>query len=198
MRPALLLVPFLLAAVPASAQQGDDLATALGRCRDVVDNLQRLDCYDRLDPTAAAPAEAPRPGQWQVYDQTSAVDGSRSVLAALVSSPRAGMDEAPATLYFRCEEKVADVFLLPAFRPDGGDLVSYRIDDRPVQRDTWSVARDGAVVADNPLPFLRDLAAGRHLAIKLVGAAGTQEAVFDLGAIRPVIERIAQACNWKL
>ena len=79
--------------------------------------------------------------------------------------------------------------------------VAFRIDGDPIQRQSWTVSDDGLAtgvfgIGKSQRGLLERLAKGARLVVQATPYnQGSVEAVFDLGAIAPVIAAATSTCE---
>jgi hypothetical protein len=170
-------------------------------CRQITDGAERLKCYDRINPSAPGATGAQTGSQsgadaaWEISESKSPVDDSQLIAAALRSADGKGQ------LILRCRERKTDVALsITGFIKCGADArVIYRIDqEQPVDSPWDATPNCYLATARSPIPFIRALGDRGKLFVRMFDHHGAPyEALFDLGKVSEVRERLAQACKWE-
>lgn len=148
---------------------------------------------------------------WRVDDAVSPLNGSTSVSASLASAqPLINMIGVaqPATLVLRCTDRVLAAYVVwPQVLSIGSTgelfgttqtLVVWRIDNNPIAANYWDRSNDGTAAGKfstgGALKILRRLGSAQTLVVRMTGQI-TQDAVFALGDVDPIIARVEQACG---
>jgi len=165
-------------------------------------------------------AEAPKPnpqsvakppggeenGKWEVSDETSPIDGSRTIVLSLPAEQSiaslVGAEKFPR-LFIRCKSHQTDTYIhtgsLPFDADRGGKYsVRLRLDDGEPITQFWgpSTSHD-SLFAPNPVEFAKLLAASRKLAFEFTPlGSGPVATWFDLTSLEEPLGRIAEACGW--
>ena len=151
---------------------------------------------------------------WQVSEASSPLTGAVTVSATLDSTqPLANMLglAQPATLVIRCSGRdlatyviwpqVLSVFdtkpvLLGAGSPE--TMVDWKVDNGEIAVNFWTISSEGIAAGKfttgGALKILRKLEGAHRLVVRMTGRI-TQDAVFDLGEVAPVIARAEQTCG---
>ncbi|MGD9919054.1 MAG: type VI secretion system-associated protein TagO [Paenirhodobacter sp.] len=169
-----------------------------------------------LEPTAAAakqdapaPAAAPEDvGAWRISETSSAFDDSATVMLSLdADMPIAGQYGRTVlpTLVLRCKENTTSVFF------DMGDyfladIQGYgRIDTRVDKAKTVVIRADastsnhalGLWSGAQAIPFIKRIAAGAHLAVRITPYnESPKEISFTLAGLDAALPKLRGACKW--
>ena len=160
---------------------------------------------------AAAPATAVCAAEWQTRESVSALTGASDVSVSLSSAvPLSNMIGSPeaATLVFRCSggglsayvvwPQVLAVDATKEFVDTPQTMVLWRVDDTAIRANYWDRSTDGTAAGKfstgGATKILAPLTSAHKLVVRMTGKT-TQDAVFDLGDVAPVIAKIEQACG---
>ncbi|MBK9586864.1 MAG: hypothetical protein KA178_12920 [Alphaproteobacteria bacterium] len=78
--------------------------------------------------------------------------------------------------------------------------IRYRIDEQKPITEYWSESTDGkAAFSDTAINTLRKMADAESILIEFTPHnASPVTAKFDIHGLRPLLQKIAETCNWKL
>jgi hypothetical protein len=186
---------FLMASVTASAQPASKNQAAQ-HCTTIVDERQRLQCFDDLysakpgNPSAAVNSIAE--SAWSIVESKSPTDGSTQISA--------GMVVRDAALILRCREQNTEAAFSTKFTNLGDKPVTvrFRINSEDPIKEAWRPSMDGrAAFAPNPENFIRALPDSGRVFIRAIDADGKdKDANFILSGVSEIRDKIARACNW--
>lgn len=138
---------------------------------------------------------------WTVLDETSALDGRRSYIAAVDSVgtvPNAIGQQAKATVALGCVDGRRSVsFIWPNYLGSDDALVRWKFDQGEVQRRQLSILRSGTTAfmdsrsADAFMTSMRD---ATTMVVEVSGYFGKSEAVFEVANADTVIDTLQVAC----
>ena len=149
-------------------------------------------------------------GQWRMEEGTSPLDDSRSVDLSVREVWVHPGDTAArsAVLHVRCLEDRTRVFVQtrdrfsPADQPERLRVyevpVRLRIDDRPVQAQTWRESDDAtAIHAPKAIALARQLAGRRRVRIEYTTYdRGARVVTFPIHGLEQRLGEVAKACHW--
>ncbi len=194
-----LSVAFEVASAVAFAQGANDPVAHLRACS-LMEQVERLECLEKLSRSLAPPA-SPAPGgdNWIVSETTSPVDYTPIVTAT--TSSRGGSNGSSMQLSIRCRGGRTELVVAgPAVSRSSADYaISYRINDgQPVQLATGSPSfGTGAAFTGDVVRLLQSLPEGGDIAVRLSTRTGAaQDGYFSLGGLKLVREKVAAACKW--
>lgn len=148
---------------------------------------------------------------WRIDESTAALSGARSVTASLGSvEPLQNMIGAPepATLILRCAERNVSAFVswpqvlsldaTKEFSDTPQTMVLWRTDEAPIKGNFWDRSTNGSAAGKfstgGAMKIIGPITSARKLVVRMTGTT-TQDAVFELGDVAPVIARVEQACG---
>lgn len=147
-------------------------------------------------------------GEWRVERGRSPMDDSPTVTLRLVSQNeiQGAVTKAQAVLTIRCLEDKTDLFVEtgmganPEPGLDGVFTVRVRLDDRPAERQRWTLSTDKkSLFAPRSIALARQIAVAERLRFQFTPAvAETQIAEFDVRGLAARLGEVAQACHWRL
>ena len=179
-------------------------------CARIDDSLRRLLCFDRLfprldeDQAAEANPDAGPVEQWVVEEERSPIDDSPKVTAGLapkeVSST--GIRDGSMFLIMRCSENTTSViFSTDMFMLNETVAVTTRFGKEPATTTQWGRSTNYQAVGlwsgSQAIPFIRRLVNHETLVVRIQDR-DQLNAEFELGNVREVAQKIADACNWDL
>jgi hypothetical protein len=192
-------VAFEVASAVAFAQGASDPVAHLRACS-LMEQVERLECLEKLSRSLAPPA-SPAPGgdNWIVSETTSPVDYTPMVTAT--TSSRGGSNGSSMQLSIRCRGGRTELVVAgPAVSRSSADYaISYRINDgQPVQLATGSPSfGTGAAFTGDVVRLLQSLPEEGDIAVRLSTRTGAaQDGYFSLGGLKLVREKVAAACKW--
>src|SRR5258706_2488819 len=194
-----LSVAFEVASAVAFAQGANDPVAHLRACS-LMEQVERLECLEKLSRSIESPAR-PAPGgdNWIVSETTSPVDYTPIVTAT--TSSRGGSNGSSMQLSIQCRGGRTELVVAgPAVSRSGADYaISYRINDgQPVQLATGSPSfGTGAAFTGDVVRLLQSLPEEGDIAVHLSTRTGAaQDGDFLLGGLKQVREKVSAACKW--
>lgn len=215
------LLVFVLSTLPLSAETREHGArvqafeAALIRCSQMPAGMVRDECVDHA-------AEAHGPGNhWLLHTAKSQIDDSQTVVlsrgafnVALEFTRRAfkGMfiDKSASsgppemhTIVMMCREGTTSFSInfrdYRVFTSDGGDKVTYRIDDRPAVTHRFQVSHtnDSLSLGKGTVPFIKSLLGAKKLTVR-ISPYGQHDITneFRLDGLDEKIVGLRRACRW--
>jgi len=144
---------------------------------------------------------------WYVYESVSSRDDSEyiaiSTNAVMPVSIRGGLYQTPRMI-IRCLENVTSVLVsFETFIGSRDRRVEYRVDEKPLQRGTWSASTDNKMVGlwhgAQAIPFVKLLLGGESVKLWLTPLNSQGVIVtFNVKSLGQHIEKVAEACNWSI
>jgi hypothetical protein len=178
----------------ASPQVAAQSALEIKSCKALIDDAQRLRCFDGLFAEKSAKSTSqPKAGlgSWSI-DESKSFDASTQIAAVL-----AGKDG--SVLALRCKEHLTDALFTKSLTYFGLSPIKVQVsvdDGQPIE-SMWSTSSDGqAAFVPSPIPFIRALTENGKLFIRAYGYSGAADGDFNLGHVSDVRNRIATACKW--
>ena len=175
------------------AMPPQDVSTEVKSCKAIIDDKERLKCFDRLFSETSKPKNVPEETQvnWSI-DESKSTDGSPLVVATNLI--------ADAVLILRCKDQATEAAFSTKYNWLGSRSVDVqlRINDEKPFKEVWKASIDGrAAFAPDAVAFIRMLPDNAKLFIGTSRADGkTQEANFNLGNVSDIKNKIAHACDW--
>lgn len=171
-------------------------------CSSIGDNLQRLTCFDDIFPSALNGQTNEAMTGWQVKEERSPIDNSPRFFALLLPSgvkkTLSGLT-GPSLMLACSESKTKVVYYFGKPGSHDQSRVTYNLGDGPSQSGIWPASdnREAVWISDDAhaISFLKHLKAGTTL--KIQTETPFSDAVFELGKVDDVVDKIAAACNWK-
>ncbi|QCI66717.1 type VI secretion system-associated protein TagO [Phreatobacter stygius] len=190
--------------------QGDALAN-VKRCASILQDVERLRCFDAaarsLEATGTSPGTgsgtsnsgASSSGTWDVQAGRPQPDGTIPVMA--IQRPTGQSGDESIVLRVGCADgrTVLSVSRDPVIARSASTLVTLHVNDRLVLSDLWvsSTNYQSAAMPGDVADFLRSLPDAGRLSVRLEGSRGFRfEGTFELQGIDLVRRRVAQACRW--
>ncbi|MEH3036179.1 MAG: hypothetical protein PGN23_06765 [Sphingomonas adhaesiva] len=156
-------------------------------------------------------ASAEKLGAWDIEETVTPLTGATSIAAVLASTQpliNSVGAAAPAGLVLRCRDGqlvayVSWVQVLSTisalFTSQTQTLVLWRTDQRAISANYWQV--DNAFIAAGmfgtkpAVKFIEKLTGAKQLVVRMSSSTSTQDAVFDLGDVTTVAERVSKPCG---
>jgi len=177
----------------AQAQSQPQAEGPLRACRQISNDADRLNCYDRIGAAQAEPGAGSDP-VWELTETKSPIDDSPQFSATLRSA------DGKAQLMMRCRERKTEVAVsITGFIKCGvGIAVIYRIGQSQSVDTPWNPAPSCYLaIAPSPVPFMRALPDQGQVYFRMVDHHDKpHEATFNLGKVSDVRSRIDDACKW--
>ena len=176
------------------AMPPQDISTEIKSCKAITDDQERLKCFDGLFGEIPKPQNPPEGAQanWSIDETKSPTDGSRQVIAANLVND--------TVLILRCKDQTTEAAFSTRYNYLGSRSVdvTLRINDEKPFKEVWKASIDGrAAFASDPVEFIRMLPDNAKLFIKTSRSDGkTKEAIFNLGNVSDIRNKIANACEW--
>ena len=176
-------------------------------CAAMPDDGKRLHCYDALFRTKSTESTK---SAWQIKEETSKIDDSKNVYAALESSEAITNpygQRRKAVLLVRCAEKKTSLYLtfadhfISSIQQYG--TVTYRIDRNPAQKRGFQEFTDhkalGLWSGADAIPFIRQLYGGDTLFVQATPYNQSPvTAEFQITGTQEALEPVRAACGWSV
>ncbi|HUO81275.1 MAG TPA: type VI secretion system-associated protein TagO [Gammaproteobacteria bacterium] len=191
-------LPLLLATAGVHAQ----VEQALDRCTRLLDDTERLECFEDVAAGARKPAAAPQRGKLSVKKSKNPFDDSDTVLLTLSADAGASPDGKAVVLVLRCESGDTDAYINwhTPLRKDREDVeVLYRIGNAAAVTEEWRVSTNNTATffAGDDERFIESLLRAPQLVAQVVPANATPiRAEFDLAGLGDAIQPLRQTCGW--
>ena len=188
---------------------GKTIGSEVGRCASVNRPIEDVP-LDLGRPEQDAPRVAEEGvGEWQVSEETSSFDDSRSVYLRLNSSDtvttRFGGGQTTPSLHLRCPEKTTSLFIVAGgqFLSDiqGYGEVDYRIDDQAAGRWSMDSSTDNQALGlwngSTAIPQIKRLFGGDRLVVRLTPFNESPlEFAFPISGVETAVAPLRNACQW--
>jgi hypothetical protein len=179
-------------ALPAEA-----ITEEVKACKALSNDQQRLKCFDGVFADKPKPPNTPEKSandaKWSIDESKSPTDGSSQIVAANLVGDTA--------LILRCKDQITEAVFSTRYNYLGSRSVDVqlRINDEKPFKEAWKASIDGrAAFAANAVAFIRMLPDNATLFFKTSRSDGkTKEAIFNLGNVSDIRNKIAQACDWE-
>ena len=167
----------------------------------VVGTTSLVSTADSLKPSASVTPIS----LWFVNEDTSRIDGSRSISLHLsaVESLQTRYGQAHPSIVIRCRDSRTDVFvvagtMLQSDYYSAAIPVRTRFDGAAAKRERWNESDNReAAFAPRPISFAKALAAADSFFIELsLLDSGAQTAVFAVAGLQQELPKVAKACDW--
>lgn len=181
--------------------------TDLANCAAISEPAARLGCYDDMTKNFGAEQaiSAQPPGSWEIEEQRSEVDGSRSlyltVEAGALTFDQNNHPTRPS-LWIRCAEDQMSLYVWWKLYLGVDEIdVSYRVDSLPLQTQSWTIANNnefaGLWSEDSAIPLIRRLLDADQLLLQLSPYdQTTMGSSFEVAGLRQAIKPLRAACDW--
>ena len=159
-------------------------------CKAIIDDKERLKCFDGVFGAPAKPQPEGMQGNWSIDESKSPNDGSPQVVAANLVND--------TVLILRCKEQTTEAAFSTQYNYLGYKSVDVelRINDQTPIKEVWKASMNGrAAFAPDAVAFIQSLPDNGKLAIKTTRSTDgkVKEGVFYLGAVSEVRGKIAKA-----
>jgi hypothetical protein len=180
----------------SNALPPDAITEEVKSCKAISNDQQRLKCFDSLfadKPNQTKPPEkSAKEDNWSIEESKSPTDGSRQIVAANLVGD--------TVLMLRCKDQITEAAFSTRYNYLGSRSVdvTLRINDEKPFKELWKASTDGrAAFASDAVEFIRMLPDNASLFIKTSRSDGkTKEAIFNLGDVSDIRNKIAHACGW--
>ena len=193
----LVAIAFLvtLGSEAAIAMPPQEIPTEVKSCKAIVDDKERLKCFDGLFGETSKLEESPEEKQtnWSIEETKSPTDGSPQVVGANLVGD--------TVLILRCKDQITEAAFSTRYNYLGSRTVDVqlRINDQNPIKQVWKASMDGrAAFALDAVAFIQSLPDHGKLSIRTTRSddGKIKEASFNLGAVSEVRNKIAKACDW--
>jgi type VI secretion system protein VasI len=190
----------LLLLVAAGAAHAE-VEQALERCTTLLDDAERLECFEDVAAGARKPAAPPR-GKLSVKESKNPFDDSDTVLLTLSADEGASPDGKPVVLVLRCESEDTDAYInwhTPLRKAREDVEVLYRIGSDDAVSEEWQVSTNNTATffAGDDERFIESLLRAPQLVAQVVPANATPiRAEFDLAGLGDAVQPLRQTCDW--
>jgi len=158
--------------------------------------------------TPANPGDVRRNGKWDLSEEVSSEDGSRTVTLSRAAEPEGSASAGPSRdtrLYIRCQLHHTDVYIRTASIPSSTDpngqyTVRLRLDDGQPFTQHWdqSINHD-SLFAPQPVELAQKLAFAKKLTLEYTpSGSGPVATLFHLDDLEGGLGKLADACGWSL
>lgn len=175
-----------------------------GNCRAIKDNAERLACYDRPAPEAAAP----KTGEWYASERVSDLDRKKILFISLNATKSGIARYSSKTVFARliiaCGE--GKTILHIDFKSDVAYglkpvSVQYRVGSNKPQVADWSASQDheayGPFSGPSTIPLIKQMLDADEFYVRGSDSViGTSDALFKIEGIAEAIKPIRAACKW--
>ncbi len=204
------MIEAIAVAVLLVASPDDRLVESLQKCREIEDDLTRLECFDEAFIPAdevidgEGVSETEPPARWIVDAEPSPVEGSTTA-SAVVSAE--GQNGQSMDLVVSCDDGELNVSIdWGQYLSSEAPAVTVRIDSLPPSRSKWARSEDKHASLLKPVGgkkarqqelalFVRELMAGQRLAARVIPRGQTAvTAVFDLSGAKTALRTVRRAC----
>jgi hypothetical protein len=160
-----------------------------------------------ITPVGGAAATVTAGSQWQVREERSAMDGSKTVtvLREAENDIQGWLEVKKPTLLVRCKERQTDVYVATGMAASveyGTDdhTVRLRFDDGAPITQHWSESTaNDALFAPNAVQLARRMAKAKTVAFEFTPFDANPAVVrFNLDGLRPHPDTVASACGWQI
>lgn len=187
-------------------------------CKEMPDDEKRLECFDKAaislqvvakERTAELKEEEQKPslsgdtGGWEVEEETSKVDDSKSVFLLLASDEKVkgmfGLEKHPI-LILRCiENKTAVVLLLDTHLGMRDPGIIMRLDKEKPIKKPWNILTTyKGLLHPQPIKLIRDLLKSEKMFVRVVpSSGGAMDMEFSLAGLENVIKPLQKSCGWE-
>lgn len=206
-----------------ASKDGNEIHSERGQCvsLDAPSVSSPIDLVEPRVPPLPIPRETPAPtetvpppasprdtGRWQVKEDVSAFDDSKSVFMSVNSTTMITGQfgpSGPATLQVRCMENSTSVFIWmnDNFLADiqGYGRVEFRIDDRSADAVSMEVSTDNKALGlwsgGRAIPFIQSLFGGETIVFRVTPFNESPiEFSVPIGGLEQAIQPLREACGW--
>ncbi len=196
------------------ASPDDRLVESLRKCREIGDDLARLECFDEafipadegIDGEGSSETESST-GNWTVDAETHPADGSTTAVAVVPAEGGKRKQGQSIDLFVSCDDGELSVYIdWGQYLGSEAPAVTARIDSLPPSRSKWARSEDKQASLFKPpggkkvrqqkiASFVRELMAGHRLAARVIPRGQTAvTAVFDLSGAKAALRTVRRAC----
>jgi hypothetical protein len=180
--------------MPLRYQNNQNELLGVKSCKAIVDDKERLKCFDGLFGETSKPEESreERQANWSIEETKSSTDGSPQVVAANLVGD--------TVLILRCKGQTTEAAFSTQYNYLGYKSVDVqlRINDQNPIKEIWKASVNGrAAFAPDAVAFIQSLPDNGELSVKTTRSNDRKikEATFNLGAVSKVRNKIAKACD---
>lgn len=183
--------------------------TSPKQCSEIVNNEERLSCYDFLFKPAQLVDDTDDFGEWKIRTEKSKFDDSLKVFLHVRKTnsvtDRFGNDKDIA-LVLRCQENTTSAFFVfDTFMSDnnGRGIVEYRLDKDKKKTVSMTESGDNQALGlwrgGSAIPFIRQLLNKKAMVVRATPFSESPMTIeFNISNLENAIKPLAEACNWKL
>jgi hypothetical protein len=160
-----------------------------------------------ITPVSGAAATITAGSQWQVREQRSAMDGSKTltVFPEAENDIQGWLEVKKPTLLVRCKERQTDVYVATGMAASveyGTDDHAVRLrfgDGAPIAQHWSESTANDALFAPNAVQLARRMAGAKTVAFEFTPFDANPAVVrFNLDGLRPHLDTVASACGWQI
>lgn len=195
----------------ANTANGTTKDKELGRCSNVVSDVERLSCYDELAKKRGAISitkseTIPGVGKWTVNTKTSPIDDSSNVFVFLnAEQPIKGwISEITPTLIMRCAENKTEIFIRTGVQADveygstGMATVTLRFDKEKAFKVKAHKSTDNkALFFQKPISFIKQMIEHEKMLFQFVPFNSSPTyTTFEISGGKKAVQPLREECGW--
>lgn len=180
----------------------------MAQCAASLAPAARLACYDKLGDqlgldTASEQGSTPR--DWRTRTELSPIDDSTNVHLSVPAQHvfvKSSGEKILPTLYLRCKENTtALIAVYDTYLGERAARVSYRIDARPFQSESWQLSTAHNMVGlwngRVAIPVIKELFGAEQLLLQVTPLGENRvTSTFPIAGLEKAIEPLRTACHW--
>ena len=176
----------------------------LANCAALLDDLERLSCYDNLakqagldKPQLSAPG-IEGVGDWIVTEQVNPIDDSKTVTLILYASTGESRWGKKIPFVARCKSNQTEAYINWNDYLGGEARVLTRVGSNKASTQNWSLSTDKqASFAPQPIDLLKEMAAAdRFLAQVTPYNENPVTAIFQTAGLAKALKPLRETCDW--
>ncbi len=186
-------------------------ANSAADCAKVLENSQRLSCYDHFFPRQAEGAAAssdPKPAKsWHSFSEPSSMTDTVSHWVASNSeTPVKCNSHSPSdnlTMIISCHENKTNITIEGegCYFSKYWGKVEYRLDDQPMKTVRMIESNDNSALGlwggKQSIPFVKSMLGASKIRLRIVPVSENSiETTFDLTGLSDVVAPVRKACGW--
>jgi type VI secretion system protein VasI len=159
------------------------------------------------NPLAIAPNGVGAEAQWQIREDKSAMDGTKTVVISrdAENDIQGWLESNRPSLIVRCQERKTEAYIVTGTAANveydtDSHTVRLRFDDGKPITQHWSASTDDkALFAPNAIEFAKNLVGSKLLTFEFTPFNANPAVVhFRLEGLAPYLQKAAAACGWQM
>lgn len=200
MKPVFIILLVIFSAQVQASQKVDE--KGLSQCKSIVQDKERLACFDELVPSMSKSAKPEtsikQQGKWEIREKTNPVSNTKQVLLLLDADFGQSSTGENISMVVRCRADLTDMYIIWGDSLDTEKVsVIVKLGNKNVETELWERSRSFKTsFRDRPTHLLRQMMLYEKAVFQVKIDRNPVTAVFDISGLRKVLRPVRELCNW--